>query len=398
MCLAVWPLSGFSGLLQILLLIVCTFLVAAFVITVVLHYRRRKKEAEPAEVEQIVAASPESTHFKLENEYILFDHSGLIRDYKTKLVNNHARYMALKQDFEKLEIKYNSLLLTSVSPQQQNKSTTMEQHFTGDQHQLIEAPQQTANMDAEKNELNEKLENLNQAYHRLENEKAELADKLALACLGEEDKLAILSRWKEELRQVKNKLVEQECMKDMLEEKKSQVDFLQQQLEQRIRNFREAELQLTNTNEELLNLRQALDSSTGQLQALKSGTEGIQEKLTNAEITLGNQQLDLVNKLNHITYLENTLQEIKQQNEMLQAEVADGRDQSLNLQQLLDDEKAHSIFIEQKLASNKRLLQRLFKEFAICMDEDMSEPPIVALRPAYISKTKSDEWVEKAIQ
>ena len=54
MCLAVWPLTGFSGLLQILLLIVSAFLVTAFMITVVLHYRRRKKEPEPADVEQII--------------------------------------------------------------------------------------------------------------------------------------------------------------------------------------------------------------------------------------------------------------------------------------------------------------------------------------------------------
>ena len=127
MCLAVWPLTGFSGLLQILLLIVSAFLVTAFMITVVLHYRRRKKEPEPADVEQIVAASPETAQYKIEDEYILFDHSGLIREYKAKLIKNHARYMALKQDFEQLEEKYNAVLQTANSPLQNFKPDIMEQ-------------------------------------------------------------------------------------------------------------------------------------------------------------------------------------------------------------------------------------------------------------------------------
>ena len=220
MCLAVWPLTGFSGLLQILLLIVSAFLVTAFMITVVLHYRRRKKEPEPADVEQIVAASPETAQYKIEDEYILFDHSGLIREYKAKLIKNHARYMALKQDFEQLEEKYNAVLQTANSPLQNFKPDIMEQTVANST--TVEASQ--------RNELQDRLEKLNEAYQSLNNEKNILTEQLALACLGEEEKLAILGKWKEELKQAKNKLAEQECMKDLLDEKKSQVEFLQQQL------------------------------------------------------------------------------------------------------------------------------------------------------------------------
>lgn len=388
MCLAVWPLTGFSGLLQILLLIVSAFLVTAFMITVVLHYRRRKKEPEPADVEQIVAASPETAQYKIEDEYILFDHSGLIREYKAKLIKNHARYMALKQDFEQLEEKYNAVLQTANSPLQNFKPDIMEQTVANST--TVEVSQ--------RNELQDRLEKLNEAYQSLNNEKNILTEQLALACLGEEEKLAILGKWKEELKQAKNKLAEQECMKDLLDEKKSQVEFLQQQLEQRIRNFHISELKLQETAEQLKNNRLALDETSKNLQLEKVNAEEMRARLSDVEAALNNHQQMLTGKQDRIIYLENLLREIKDQNEMLQASVADYSEKSANQQQLLDDEQSRNLYMEQKLTGNKRLLQKLFSELSACIQEDGAEPPIIPLRPAYINKIIVEEWEEKAVQ
>lgn len=388
MCLAVWPLTGFSGLLQILLLIVSAFLVTAFMITVVLHYRRRKKEPEPADVEQIVAASPETAQYKIEDEYILFDHSGLIREYKAKLIKNHARYMALKQDFEQLEEKYNAVLQTANSPLQNFKPDIMEQTVANST--TVEVSQ--------RNELQDRLEKLNEAYQSLNNEKNILTEQLALACLGEEEKLAILGKWKEELKQAKNKLAEQECMKDLLDEKKSQVEFLQQQLEQRIRNFHISELKLQETAEQLKNNRLALDETSKNLQLEKVNAEEMRARLSDVEAALNNHQQMLTGKQDRIIYLENLLREIKDQNEMLQASVADYSEKSANQQQLLDDEQSRNLYMEQKLTGNKRLLQKLFNELSACIQEDGAEPPIIPLRPAYINKIIVEEWEEKAVQ
>ena len=388
MCLAVWPLTGFSGLLQILLLIVSAFLVTAFMITVVLHYRRRKKEPEPADVEQIVAASPETAQYKIEDEYILFDHSGLIREYKAKLIKNHARYMALKQDFEQLEEKYNAVLQTANSPLQNFKPDIMEQTVANST--TVEVSQ--------RNELQDRLEKLNEAYQSLNNEKNILTEQLALACLGEEEKLAILGKWKEELKQAKNKLAEQECMKDLLDEKKSQVEFLQQQLEQRIRNFHISELKLQETAEQLKNNRLALDETSKNLQLEKVNAEEMRARLSDVEAALNNHQQMLTGKQDRIIYLENLLREIKDQNEMLQASVADYSEKSANQQQLLDDEQSRNLYMEQKLTGNKRLLQKLFNELSACIQEDGAEPPIIPLRPAYINKIIMEEWEEKAVQ
>jgi hypothetical protein len=123
MPLAVEPFTGFTGLLQLILLIAAGFLIGAFVITVIMHYRQRKKTGLPPDtMEQLIASSPENCAYKLENEYILFDHSGMIRDYKSRLAKNQAKYAALKQDYEKLLESYNALLLKS-SLQELKKET-----------------------------------------------------------------------------------------------------------------------------------------------------------------------------------------------------------------------------------------------------------------------------------
>ena len=106
----------------------------------------------------------------------------------------------------------------------------------------------------------------------------------------------------------------------------------------------------------------------------------------------------LTGKQDRIIYLENLLTEIKDQNEMLQAGLSDSSEKVANQQQLLEDEQSRNTFLEQKLSNNKRLLQKLFNELSTCVEEDSTAPPIVTLRPAYISKAITEEWEEKAVQ
>jgi len=299
--------------------------------------------------------------------------------------------MALRQDFEQLEEKYKAALQTAVDPLQTSKPVIMQQT-------LANNPNEETSVQTEKNDLQERLEKLNDAYQSLENENVLLTEQLALACMGEEEKLAILGRWKEELKQARNKLAEQECIKDLLEEKNTQVEFLQQQLEQRIRNFHVSETKLKETAEQLENSRLALDETSKYLNQEKGVTEELRDKLFAAESALNNNILLLNSRQDRITYLENLLTEIKDQNEMLQASVADGGEKVANQQQLLDDEQSRNSYLEQKLSHNKRLLQKLFKDLAACIEEDTTEPPIVTLRPAYISKIVTEEWEEKAAQ
>ena len=59
----------------------------------------------------------------------------------------------------------------------------------------------------------------------------------------EDEKLAILNRWKEDNTTLKVQVIEQKYLQDVLDEKKAQIEFLQIQLEQRIKNNHHLEQQ-----------------------------------------------------------------------------------------------------------------------------------------------------------
>ncbi|HEX5652996.1 MAG TPA: hypothetical protein VFX58_07980, partial [Chitinophagaceae bacterium] len=213
MLLAIGPLTGFTGLLQILLWIVVGFLAVAFIITVFMHYRTKKQAPETDTLAKLVAANPESSGYKIDDkEYVFFDHSGLIREYKTKLVNNHARYTALKQDFEKLEDKYNSLLLNQAKDFPQINNMEMEQSNLPGAPALL--------WENEKNEWLKKEQELNLRLQRLEMENNILQEKLVLSTAGEEDRVKLVDEWKAENILLKSKLAEKEFSQDLVEEKK----------------------------------------------------------------------------------------------------------------------------------------------------------------------------------
>ena len=79
---------------------------------------------------------------------------------------------------------------------------------------------------------------------------------------------------------------------------------------------------------------------------------------------------------------------------MLQAEVSDQQQKMSNLGQLLEDEQSRRLSAEQRLGANRILLQRIYKEFAACMEGQTEDSPVVPLRPAYISTANGMEWQE----
>ena len=110
-----WIASGSSveliKFIQILGWIILPVLILAIGITLFLHYRKRRKahaQIDPDDAENnFILASPERfNHSVKDGEYVYFDHSALIREYKMRMFYNHARYTALRKDYAKLEDKY----------------------------------------------------------------------------------------------------------------------------------------------------------------------------------------------------------------------------------------------------------------------------------------------------
>jgi len=180
MLLATGPSSEFIKFLQVLGWIILPVSFIAVVITVILHYRKKRSGiADSAEEEQkLIQSSPELLGYtKGDGEYVFFDHSSLIGKYKRRLSYNHARYTALKHDFDKLQSKYSDLTSYAVIKFSHNKTRNMENTY---QHMSQPLQDEIAKLSAaykvEKEELRSKLEHMNQSFKTLEAENQTLQD------------------------------------------------------------------------------------------------------------------------------------------------------------------------------------------------------------------------------
>lgn len=356
---------------------------------------------QEAEDNFVLAVPEQFNHKKADGDYIFFDHSGLIREYKSRMFYNHARYAALRKDYAELEAKFSTLSASSTSFSNLKKAYMKNRN---DQLLTNETDRLPTDQFIQHTELADKLEQLSKSYQRLEEENRFLQEQVSLQSSGDEEKDKIVNRWKEEHETLREKVSGQEYLEELLEEKNAQISFLQNQLESRIKNQHLAEQQRQHAiaeKEEQERIQQEFFRETENLKnalLLKQDhADKLQMIVCEKETQLNEGQLVLGSKSDQVTYLENVLQETREKNELLNAELADRKDEVMALQDLLSDERSRLQYTEQKLAHNKLILQKLHKEFSACIQEEEVASPVVTLRPSYISKANPEEWDETAV-
>ncbi len=385
MLVANGQLSLLADFLQILCWIILPVLFLAFLVTALHHYVQRKRKAnrpgdEPADA-AIADGGPEDEQFLLRS-------SKLIRRYKDRLSYNHARFRALQQDYENLQLKYQAMQAQSENQPDHIKKHTME----NSNEQWQAAPEKiSGDLSHEKKELLARLEQLDRSYKSLETENERLLALVNTGDIPAEEKQAVMHRWAEENRQLKEQVAEQQYLRDLVEEKKAQVEFLQTQLEHRIKKQHETERGREAASAEAEALKQSLQQTREEANRLEAEVSARQEQLDllhsrlsekeNEWMTIMQQARD---REGHVLYIENQLSELKQQNELLNAAVADGLERAASLENQLKDE-------QEKLVANKQLLYRLYKEVSACVDEDRKDQPVlVALKPQLLSSVAEE--------
>jgi chromosome segregation ATPase len=390
MLIATGQLTLLADFLQILCWIILPLLLVTSLATVIHHRFKRKRNAAEAST----GDEPFNPSKEPAADYLLFDHTGLIRQYKNKLSYSHARYRALEQDYENLRKKYSTIDVTGVNQSSHLKNNQMEN--TNEQLQTA-IGKMTSDFAEEKKELLARLEELDRSYRSLEKENESLLEQVNLQSYTDDEKQVIINRWAGENKQLKEQVAEQLYLRDVVEEKKAQVDFLQTQLEQRIRKHHETERakeQVSFALEALQEVQHQFDAEKERLHAeisnKQEGIEALQHTISVKENELAEKMQVIRQKEEHIIYAESQLTEVKQQNELLNAAVADSRELADALNRQLQDEQSKVIAAEQKLQANKQLLQRLYKEFSMCIEEDSKNSPVVAFRPAYLSSVAEE--------
>lgn len=392
-------LIEFAHFLQIISFIIVPVLAIVILLTIIMHYRRKKRKAKMEEERDdensLLPGLPAPGLPNDKGAYLLFDHSGLIRQYRNKLSYNHARYAALRQDFEKLELKYAAALQPSNTPFNNTKKNEMENNPAQWNATIQKMSDEHA---TEKKELLNRLEQLDRSYKSLEAENETLLEQMSMQAASGDEKAIVVNRWKDENDALKEEVKEQQYLRDMVEEKKAQIEFLQNQLDQRIRNYHQAEQQrkdieatMEKSGRRQQELADELEFASEELNKSRQLVNELQQADTEKKVLIDEHQQLLNAKSERLFYLENTLQEIREQNEMLNAAVADAQDRAGIMQQQMEEMHHRVLAAEQKLNANKQVLNRLYKEFTSCMAEENDASPIVSLRPSYISKV-DDEW------
>ena len=393
MLLATGPSFEFIKFIQILGWIIVPVSLVAIILTIFFHYRKKRTGLADSENmdEKLTQAFPEQMGFtRGDGEYVFFDHSALISEYKKRLSYNHARYAALSHDFKKLETNYSGLASYATTNFINFKTTDMGNSFNQMPLALQEEIKKlSATAIVEKEELKAALEQISQSYKSLEDENQSLQDQLKMQTATDDEKNHILYRWKEENASLKEKVAEQQFLNDVLDEKKAQINFLQNQLEQRVKNNHQAEQQLlhiTNESEKAKHIyAEELQANKEELLLKQEEADKLQTIIFGKEEQLEERQQLLASKSDQIAGLENSLLAYKEQNEILVTSLADNKNLLSALQEKLLDEQQKNQAIEQNLSIHKHLLQRLHQDLSSFVKEENEQSPVIALRPGYVN-------------
>lgn len=169
--------------LQILSWILIPILLLAVILTVYFHYHKKNSgRVDISAEDKLIKGSPELVGYtRGDGEYICFDHSPLISEYKNRLTLTHARFAALHKDFEKLENRYQALAGFAITQFSNKKESFMKTMHDQLPRQLqAEVEKIAGQYAAEKAELVTKLEQLNQCFKNLEEENNMLQDLVSL--------------------------------------------------------------------------------------------------------------------------------------------------------------------------------------------------------------------------
>ena len=388
----------FLKFLQIFLWISIPAFLIGMLITTLTHYsNKRKKQKE----------SKQPFIFDDDASYAGYDEVSLMplalqaNDQETKKIMNYlsfstARYIAMQKDFKFLTEKYQQLQ-ANKSYINQNLETknndTMEtihtdlQQMPGQQIDLIRQQQH----EIEKRELLAELDQLTVSYENLEKDNNSLREQLNVYCENGTGFTSMIQKWEEEKAELKRRISEQEYLKDVLDEKKQQIAFLQQQLEQRIKNhhlveqqFRELGIKFMEANEKL----EIKEQSDKEFQAAVHDKE--------QEIILLKEALQSATA--KAAQLETTIKELQEQHSKFSFELKEKNNLVSDLHAQLAEANEAKIKLEERLERSQTFIKGFHRKLSDILQEEIPESPVIVMKPVYKQENIGEQITESAIQ
>jgi len=386
----------FLQFLQILLWIAIPAIIIGMTITTLVHYRNKKRNGKKEEDQLIV--ENHATQYAGYDDFSLLPQGVYLpgsQDEVKGIIHNlfhsKARYMAIQKDYEILNRKYERLHVNIQQYSNTNKNKTMETiqtHMQPALHEQIESIKHQHEM--EKKELYDELTQLTQAYENLEKDNNSLREQLVAYSSDDNKTTAVIQKWEAEKAELKKRISEQEYLREVLEEKKLQIGFLQQQLEQRIKNHHLVEQQFRELGIKFMEVKEELEIKQ---QSEKEFQSGINEK--EQEIIKLKEKIQ--STADQAAQLEASLKTTLEQNENFTLVVESNSKLigSLNEQLAVSNEIKKEL--ERKLEKNTALLKGFHKKLSDVFEEEIAESPVITLKPVY-SQENTEQLTESAIQ
>lgn len=238
----------------------------------------------------------------------------------------------------------------------------------------------------EKNDLSTQLQQLQGALQQLKEENAVLQQKLQANSEHKpgnyeqqiKEMQLLLNKAEEEKTALKNKITDQTYLQDVLQEKKLQIEFLQNQLEQRLKTFREVEkdaadktMQVQQSQTQKENFEREIHAMREELQQQREEVSAWQQAVERSREEIRQSQDNLRSKTGHIENLERNLHEVQQQQAVLQLVLDDKQNMITSLQESLNREQQKTKDLEGKLITNNQLLSKIYGD----LSKSLSNPP-----------------------
>lgn len=374
-----------------------------------LHYRQKKRKAklETGEIND-TSTNPSlslftSTETVAASPLAIEDKVGLIKECRKQLTKSHAKYLALKQDFSAT----------------QKTITVSEDELPENFGHMENLNEKIAAYEKQIQDLQNKLEVLEtvipvqdeayflrQALREKDNEIAQLKEQ-ATGNISSDRKetnntvtdngsntnefIRRIERLQDEKADVDRKLSEQDYLKDAYAQSKLQVEFLQNQLEQRVKNHAQAEQKVKELTASLQEASAQATQQEGKITFLNQQIESKHHELEHTQLTSDQKDSEihrvkeeLQTKTSQITHLENLLADIKEQNSILNISFGESQNAITALKEQLAGEQQHVHHIEDRLLKNRQLIERIYRdlESSVGSNEHL-ETPQALVKPMF---------------
>jgi len=382
----------FFNFLQVFLWISIPALLVGMLLTTVMHYRdKRKKQKSLGESFIFESEGSNAADVSLiPLDLFLHGDKEETRRIKNYLSHSNARYIAIQKDFRVLTEKYQQLQVKSYQNFETKKNKSMETIHTDLQQISYEQVDSKQEYELEKKELLAELDQLTISFENLEKDNMNLREQLSVYSENGTGFTSMIQKWDEEKAELKKRISEQEYLKDVLEEKKQQIIFLQQQIEQRIKNHHLEEQQFRELGIKFIDANEKLEIKEQSIKEFKTTVHDKEQEIIFLKEVVQSEATKAVQ-------LETTIKELQEQNSKFSFELDKKNDLINELQAQLVEINEAKIKLEERLERSQTFFKGFHRKLSDILQEEIPESPVIVMKPVYKEENK-EQFTESAIQ